>query len=99
MDVKPRASFLPPQTTYRSSLESFVQQGTYILAHDTLAAEALGPLGQPGLGQPLLLAGEGEGEAQGQGVAGQVVVSHELADTVSDVVKQLQHTKDEGRGH
>ena len=77
---------------YRSSLESLLQQGADVLTHHTLTAEALGPLGQPGLGQPLLLAGEGEGEAQGQLVAGQVVVSHELADAIRDVVEELHGT-------
>ena len=83
---------------YRSSLESLLQQGADVLAHHALTAEALGPLGQPGLGQPLLLAGKGEGEAQGQLVAGQVVVSHELADAVRDVVEELQgtHRKENG---
>jgi hypothetical protein len=76
----------------RSSLERLVQQSADILAHNALTPETFGPLGQSGFGQPLLAAWERKCEPQRQRLTAQIVVTHKLADAVSDVIKQL-HTQ------
>jgi hypothetical protein len=50
-------------------------------ALDALAVESLGPLDEDGLGEPLLLQGEGEGEAQGEDLSLQLPVVHKVGET------------------
>jgi hypothetical protein len=50
-------------------------------ALDALAVESLGPLDEYGLGEPLLLQGEGEGEAQGEDLCLQLPVVHKVGQT------------------
>ena len=66
-----------------------MQQLDYIIALHPGTLEAFGPGGEDGFVQTFLPAGEGEGEPEGQSCLGQLVVTHELVDAVSDVVKEL----------
>ena len=84
--------------THGSPLECLLEQLTNVHPDHALAAEPFGPLGEAGLGQTLLLAREREGEAQGKLVVLQVVLLDKLADTVGDVVKQLDTNKEGRRG-
>ena len=61
-------------------------------ALDALAIEALGPLDEYGLGEPLLLQGEGEGEAQGEDLSLQLPVVHKVGETPARARKMMVST-------
>ncbi len=58
-------------------------------ALDALAIESLGPLDEDGLGEPLLLQGEGEGEAQGEDLGLQLSVVHKVGETPARARKMM----------
>ena len=66
-----------------------MQQLADVFSYHALAAETFRPFGESGFVQSFLLARERECEAQGKLVVDQVVLIHELPDTVSDVIEQL----------
>jgi hypothetical protein len=60
-----------------------------VCALDALAIESLGPLDEYGLGEPLLLQGEGEGEAQGEDFSLQLSVVHKVGQTPARARKMM----------
>jgi hypothetical protein len=72
---------------YCSSSRRYLKVTDDVGALDTLAVESLGPLDEYGLGEPLLLQGEGEGEAQGENLSLQLPVVHKVGQTPAHASK------------